>query len=655
MTITRSHNILRNRELHGQSFRKELYGSPAFVKSLDISHELDGHSGCVNALNWSEDGRYLASGSDDTDVWIWDSHAPGYEDVKQIKTGHRRNIFGVKFVPHTSSRRLVTCCGDREVRVFDVDYDDPLLTMEDPCAAHVYGQHRDRVKRISMEDNGHTFLTCSEDGDVRQWDMRIGGRSAGPPLASYGTYQIELHTLSLNAARPYLFAVGGSFPAAFLHDRRMTGRDMEREWGAMPGLSDASPTQTVRRFVSKDLRRRSGHITALKFGHHNPNELLVSFSQDSIYLYDILDDAKLSKEFELPLTENRPQAATDSPTGVKRKHDETIVTAIGDGAAAGPSAAMTQSARAQAAADSVDELGDENDGDDDDDDADAHDDFDDDDDDDDEDDADDNDGDDDMDDDEENEDEDGYLRYSYMYREVESDTEDDSDNDAVDGADETASLDRYWGTDPEMAAHRTRFFRMCDTVSRDAPVVLPRSRYVGHINVETVKDVNFYGLADEYVVSGSDNGNLLVWRKDTGEIVTVLSADDHVTNVVEPNPSTNALAASGIDSTVKIFEPYLQRYEIGVGEALDRERLRTMLEPSALQPGTLPSRRVDRPMDELLAEAQRRNSSDRAADRHGADIYLESFLAPDEDPHDPQVRGRMRDRILAAHPECLQQ
>jgi hypothetical protein len=36
--------------------------------------------------------------------------------------------------------------------------------------------------------------------------------------------------------------VGGSHPHAFLHDRRMIGRDMQREWGTLNYRSDA-PTQ----------------------------------------------------------------------------------------------------------------------------------------------------------------------------------------------------------------------------------------------------------------------------------------------------------------------------------------------------------------------------------------------------------------------------
>jgi len=74
-------------------------------------------------------------------------------------------------------------------------------------------------------------------------------------------------------------------------------------------------------------------------------------------------------------------------------------------------------------------------------------------------------------------------------------------------------------------------------------------------NVRTVKDVNFYGLNDEYVVSGSDCGSIFIWDKNTTELVQLLRGDDDTTNVVVGHPYEPLLAASGIDYTVKLFSP----------------------------------------------------------------------------------------------------
>jgi nuclear receptor interaction protein len=51
--------------------------------------------------------------------------------------------------------------------------------------------------------------------------------------------------------------------------------------------------------------------------------------------------------------------------------------------------------------------------------------------------------------------------------------------------------------------------------------------------VKTVKDVNYFGLQDEYVVSGSDSGHLFIWDKKTAQLVNILEGDGEVVNVVQ--------------------------------------------------------------------------------------------------------------------------
>ncbi|KAF9247079.1 WD40 repeat-like protein [Melanogaster broomeanus] len=92
-------------------------------------------------------------------------------------------------------------------------------------------------------------------------------------------------------------------------------------------------------------------------------------------------------------------------------------------------------------------------------------------------------------------------------------------------------------------------------VHADAPVIYPRSRFIGHCNVQTVKDVNFLGPYDEYVTSGSDDGNFFIWKKSSGELIDVLEGDDSIVNVIEGHPTLPLVAVSGIDTTIKLFAP----------------------------------------------------------------------------------------------------
>lgn len=90
----------------------------------------EGHRGCVNALSWSDDGTTLLSGSDDKRICIWAADSTGSTGstsphpmklIETIATGHRANIFSAKYLPNTSTPTIVSCAGDRDVRVFEVE------------------------------------------------------------------------------------------------------------------------------------------------------------------------------------------------------------------------------------------------------------------------------------------------------------------------------------------------------------------------------------------------------------------------------------------------------------------------------------------------------------------------------------------------------
>ncbi|XP_055629270.1 DDB1- and CUL4-associated factor 8 isoform X2 [Toxorhynchites rutilus septentrionalis] len=81
-------------------------------------------------------------------------------------------------------------------------------------------------------------------------------------------------------------------------------------------------------------------------------------------------------------------------------------------------------------------------------------------------------------------------------------------------------------------------------------------RYTGHMNLKTIKGVNFFGLQSEYVVSGSDCGNIFFWDKNSEVIVNWIKGDRAgVVNCLEPHPEYPILATSGLDHDIKIWVP----------------------------------------------------------------------------------------------------
>ncbi|KAI8082905.1 WD40-repeat-containing domain protein [Halteromyces radiatus] len=462
-----------------------------------MQKELEGHQGCVNSLCWSQRGDKLLSGSDDQTLRIWHPFSGDYRNKTIIRTGHRDNVFAAKFMPSTADQIIVSAAGDSEIRIFDLD-----ASTSNEQLRHIYTCHSDPVKRIGTEPNNpHEFLTCSEDGTVRHFDLRqphicTPHYGCPRPLLDYSQYGLDINSMTINRFKPQYFVIAGMDNYIYLHDRRMIHSSTASQ-GAGKNRDRSPGSQCLLRFTPSGdhIRRKQGnqYVTACKFSDANGYELLGSWAARGIYLFNILDSP----------TEARlgDSGATFQPQP-KVRSSLSLYTA----SSSSPSLQSQLDFNQSNSSDDYDYSYNLDDDDDDD--------------------------------------------NNYII----SDDYEDDDWHSTTGFFDTVYDDTDIGENQldELECHqraiRTDF-------QSDVGVISHRMKYDGHGNIRTIKDVNFYGAQDEYVMSGSDDGNVFLWDKKTGKIVQILKADQDTVNVVHGHPSLPYLAASGIDNTIKLFSP----------------------------------------------------------------------------------------------------
>jgi WD40 repeat protein len=126
---------------------------------------LQGHSRPVVSAQFSADGRWIVTASEDRTARVWDA-ATGAE-VLGLR-GHSQALLSAAFSP--DSRRVVTVSTDGTVRLWRADpervYGLPLKGHHKPLTA------------VAFSRDGRRLVTASEDRTARIWDAATGNQLA---------------------------------------------------------------------------------------------------------------------------------------------------------------------------------------------------------------------------------------------------------------------------------------------------------------------------------------------------------------------------------------------------------------------------------------------------------------------------------------------
>jgi WD40 repeat protein len=169
---------------------------------------LRGHGDAINALAFSPEtpsgtgGRWLATGSSDHSVRLWDLKSPDPAATSEILRGHDDAVFTLAFSP--DGLWLATGAGDNSTRLWDMRTPFPAETQE------ILRGPNDEVDQVAFSQNGRWLSAGSLDGSALLWDMNSANLGADPLILRQDDRPIL--ALAFSPSGHWLATAGGDNP-----------------------------------------------------------------------------------------------------------------------------------------------------------------------------------------------------------------------------------------------------------------------------------------------------------------------------------------------------------------------------------------------------------------------------------------------------------
>lgn len=141
--------------------------SGAHPKRLNPANlaEMSGHEDDVLSVVFNDNGQFLASGSGDATIRIWDVNAASELAVFR---GHQDKVYGVAFSPNDSL--LASASWDKSIRLWDI---------QESYKLDVLVNNESAVRDVAFSPAGRYLVSTADDHRLRRWEIYEGSNAGG--------------------------------------------------------------------------------------------------------------------------------------------------------------------------------------------------------------------------------------------------------------------------------------------------------------------------------------------------------------------------------------------------------------------------------------------------------------------------------------------
>lgn len=249
---------------------------------------------CMYSFAFSRDGRFIASGSLDRTVTLWNA-------VTGIKIstlrGHNGVILSVCFSP--DARRIASGSWDGTIKIWDVESSPEISTPQD------HYSHRHRVNSVALTRDGRRIASGSEDKTVNVWDAETGQhiRTLKYEFEGY------IHTITFSPDGCY-FAIAGDTSPFIISDAESGGtiskcdhppfidgplglslrrRYIATEWKGAVNVQSTEDSETV-----CTLKGHWKDVSSLAFSPKDCHIVVSASFDKTIMMWNVLDGTKIA-------------------------------------------------------------------------------------------------------------------------------------------------------------------------------------------------------------------------------------------------------------------------------------------------------------------------------------------------------------------------